>query len=139
MTHPAVSATATAASLPLPAWANVAQAALVLVVLVGATVWPHPGKPALLIPIIGQDTGSTARLARQNGALLLGAGALPGSLTVYVTNHRLVLAAARHGALLLAVPAVLCGDRTSRLLAKTRLPAKNLSQPSPPKVPSWKN
>jgi len=98
-------------SLP---WTLVAQGGLVVLGL-GVTLAPVPGEAALYLPLRGTNTAHAIDWSSANGAKLLRAGPVQGSLIVAGTGFHETLTALADGALLIAAPDSSCGQ-----LAETR-------------------
>ncbi|MCW1431123.1 hypothetical protein [Novosphingobium sp. JCM 18896] len=102
---------------PAAKWALGVQAFAVPAILVICQS-PAPGAPALYLPLAGSTPAQGIAWARSHDSTLLGPGPLPGSLMIRSPSADLALAAAAEGALLLSLPAPLCGNA-----AKSRKPA----------------
>ena len=85
------------------------QGALVLLALLMA-IGPGSAGTALYIPLSATSHAQGIAWTRHHGGTLLGPGPLPGSLIIHSDASGLTLAAAAQGALLIAVPATLCGE-----------------------------
>lgn len=90
-------------------WTLAAQVGLVVLGL-GITLAPVPGEAALYLPLRGTTTAHAIDWSNANGARLLGAGPVQGSLIVTVTGFHETLTALADGALLIAAPDSSCGQ-----------------------------
>ena len=90
-------------------WPLAIQAALVFAVLI-ASLGPAPGRAALYVPLGTSAQAQGIAWARRHDSALMGPGPLPGSVIIRGQTATDVLSAAAEGALLVAVPAPLCGQ-----------------------------
>lgn len=94
---------------PAAKWALGVQALAVPAILVICQS-PAPGTPALYLPLAATTPAQGIAWVRSHGSALLGPGPLPGSLMIRSPGNDLTLSAAAQGALLLSIPAPLCGN-----------------------------
>jgi hypothetical protein len=72
---------------------------------------PAPDGTAVYIPLTRRPAAETVAWAQANGVGMLGRGPLPGSMLVRSDRTaQLALDAFSRGAILISVPAALCGD-----------------------------
>jgi len=97
----------------MPATGALAQIGLLCSVLIATVLWPHAGKPVLLVPLAGAGPSGLRGLADE-GFAVTGAGSLPHSLVVYRPDAFPILAVLKQGYLPLAAPTVLCSHNGVR-------------------------
>lgn len=90
-------------------WPLVVQGVLVLGVLL-ASLSPLSGAAALYVPLGSATQAQSIAWAKRHGGTLLGPGPLPGSIMIAGPAATDLAAAVRDGALLIAIPASLCGQ-----------------------------
>ncbi len=80
-----------------------------MVVMLGAVIVPPASGSLMLVPLVPGDRPAILKQALESGALLEGAGPLPGSYVVRARRDTLLLPMLASGALVLAARPVLCG------------------------------
>lgn len=86
------------------------QFAAITASLLGMALWPPSSGALLLVPLLHQNVGSVAMLARASGAMLLDKGPLPASLVVIGDRARIARQDAAGDVLILAAWPAGCGD-----------------------------
>jgi len=86
------------------------HAATLTVALLGMALWPPRSGAMLLVPLVHQNVGSVAMLARAGGAMLLGKGPFPGSLVVVGDRAQIARQIRTGDVLILASLPTGCGD-----------------------------
>lgn len=89
------------------------QGVVVTIALLAAILAPPEEGPMMVIPLDGEGMGQTLSWASGNGAALIGAGPLPGSILVYGRRDQLTQAAWHHNSLVIKAPAIFCGSLSS--------------------------
>ena len=90
------------------------QVFLVMAVMLGAVMAPPASGSLMLVPLDPGNRPALLKQALENGALLEGAGPLPGSYVVRARRDALFLPMLGRGVLVLAARPVLCGKAGSR-------------------------
>ena len=101
------------AGLAAAKWALRVQGVLVLAALL-VSLAPTPGSAAIYVPLTEAARARGAAWVGSHGGTLLGAGPVPGSFLIRGQTTADILSAAAQGALLLSVPAPLCGTALDR-------------------------
>ena len=98
----------------------IGQAGLVVAILLFSALAPRSGSPALMVPLPGVKARQMFAFAQTSDFRIVGAGAVRGSIVVSGAGPSRMWGAVMHGALLIAVPALLCQTRTDGLSASPR-------------------
>lgn len=91
-----------------------AQATLSLALLLTLALRPPAEGAMLVVPLGPAGEGRLADVALDHGGKLLGAGPVGGSLVIYGRRAALQPAFRAAHAIVLAAPAMLCGDAAAR-------------------------
>lgn len=94
-------------------WALRVQGVLVLAALL-VSLAPMTDSAAIYVPLTQAAHAHGPAWVRSHGGTLLGTGPLPGSFLIRGQTSAAILSAAAQGALLLSVPAPLCGAQLDR-------------------------
>lgn len=89
------------------------QGAVVTLALLAAILAPPEEGTMMVIPLDGEGMGRTIAWASGDGAALIGAGPLPGSILVYGKREQVTQAAWHHNGLVIKAPAIFCGSLSS--------------------------
>ena len=92
---------------------SVFQIAIVVNCLAIIYFWPRSGEEMLIVPILPHSAANSLTVAISHGAVLVGAGQLPGSFAINQASPRLAGPIAASGALLIATRGFACRGRTS--------------------------
>jgi hypothetical protein len=90
-----------------------AQIGIAGLVVMGIELAPPKQGQMIVLSLHGEDMASIAGWVADNRTSILGSGPVAGSLTIDGDRATLAPRARAHGALLLAGPAILCGQKES--------------------------